>query len=643
MSKIKHKIATELVQGGRSVIPLIKDDKKPAISWKKYQKEIATPEDLKNWFIDNNYDIGIVTGEISGITVIDIDSKDGKDGYSTLAELGIRKTMPTSLIRHTPNNGTHIYIKYNPKFQQSQGREDIPLIDIRNDGGYVKFYPLSVEDRTLKRHVFQTNDSVRLSHDNALEYYDDPIFHARGIVGDSPYVVGVADVQSTSVTPAPAPNKIQQGSRHDFLLKETLHYMRTLPTDHEILKAVTNSFKANVETLEDFSDHEIKSQILDIIGRYKFDLNIRSITDIESKETEWLWHPYIPKNMVTLIAGMPSSMKSYFVIDLALRLSLKLQFADGNYPSKNHNVLYFPVEDSLEHTIRTRIEKQNKGVPTNLFVSDKTLNLTKFEAQQEFKQQLINKKIDVVILDPISSFLGGKDTNSESTVRPVLEFLKSLEAIKVTTLLIRHTNKGEAQNNFDKVAGSGAWVQVVRSLLLVAKSKDEKNKSLIKLEKNNLVADSEYMLELINNDGVINLTQIAVDETVFNENFNNKDADSRSVMDMAMECTLDYLAENIQAEKVDIERYSNARADVHPRSITRAIQDLQEKNLIIKKKGTGDNSRKVFYLLSDNPVDQKTETEINGQLRSSGSSETLIKESFEESDLFKSIEKDIEL
>ena len=184
---------------------------------------------------------------------------------------------------------------------------------------------------------------------------------------------------------------------------------------------------------------------------------------------------------------------------------------------------------------------------------------------------------------------------------------------------------------------------MVRSLLLVAKSKDEKNKSLIKLEKNNLVADSEYMLELINNDGVINLTQIAVDETVFNENFNNKDADSRSVMDMAMECTLDYLAENIQAEKVDIERYSNARADVHPRSITRAIQDLQEKNLIIKKKGTGDNSRKVFYLLSDNPVDQKTETEINGQLRSSGSSETLIKESFEESDLFKSIEKDIEL
>ena len=99
-------------------------------------------------------------------------------------------------------------------------------------------------------------------------------------------------------------------------------------------------------------------------------------------------------------------MKSYFVIDLALRLTLKLPFASGETPKKNYNVLYFPVEDSLEQTIKTRIERQGRGVPANLFVSERTLNLTKYDAQERFKEELHENNIDVVILDPISSFLG---------------------------------------------------------------------------------------------------------------------------------------------------------------------------------------------------------------------------------------------
>ena len=58
---------------GFSIIPVGKD-KKPTIPWKKYQTERATKEQVEEWFKgDNPPGIGIVTGKISGITVVDVE------------------------------------------------------------------------------------------------------------------------------------------------------------------------------------------------------------------------------------------------------------------------------------------------------------------------------------------------------------------------------------------------------------------------------------------------------------------------------------------------------------------------------------------------------------------------------------------
>ena len=50
-------------------------------SWKPYQTKIATREEVFNWF-GNNYELdlpmAVVTGKLSNITVIDIDTKDRK-------------------------------------------------------------------------------------------------------------------------------------------------------------------------------------------------------------------------------------------------------------------------------------------------------------------------------------------------------------------------------------------------------------------------------------------------------------------------------------------------------------------------------------------------------------------------------------
>jgi hypothetical protein len=95
-------------------------------SWKHFNKENC----LTQQKINGN--LAVITGKVSGITVIDFDSEESYDqmrkDYGILDEFKVVKTR----------NGFHIYGKYNPDFvNDSKCFEKYPEVDIRNDGGMV--------------------------------------------------------------------------------------------------------------------------------------------------------------------------------------------------------------------------------------------------------------------------------------------------------------------------------------------------------------------------------------------------------------------------------------------------------------------------------------------------------------------------
>jgi hypothetical protein len=57
--------------------------------------------------------IGMPTGAVSGVVVLDIDRKNGKDGYEVLERLG-KAQLPDTPMAHTPNHGVHVYFAVNP-------------------------------------------------------------------------------------------------------------------------------------------------------------------------------------------------------------------------------------------------------------------------------------------------------------------------------------------------------------------------------------------------------------------------------------------------------------------------------------------------------------------------------------------------
>ncbi len=62
-----------------SVIPLRPHDKKPMLpSWAEYQRRLPSEEEVDLWWTQwPDANIGIVTGAISGLVVVDVDGAEG--------------------------------------------------------------------------------------------------------------------------------------------------------------------------------------------------------------------------------------------------------------------------------------------------------------------------------------------------------------------------------------------------------------------------------------------------------------------------------------------------------------------------------------------------------------------------------------
>ncbi|MBJ6799327.1 DUF3987 domain-containing protein [Geomonas propionica] len=121
--------AQELVKRGISIIPLEPRGKKPRIRWTDFQSRLATQEELTHWFADGRNNIGIVTGKISGLVVVDFDTNEA-------IEMAKIKNFPKTALVKT-GRGYHAYCRYREGVRNFQKRDDLPGIDLRGDGGFV--------------------------------------------------------------------------------------------------------------------------------------------------------------------------------------------------------------------------------------------------------------------------------------------------------------------------------------------------------------------------------------------------------------------------------------------------------------------------------------------------------------------------
>ena len=190
---------------------------------------------------------------------------------------------------------------------------------------------------------------------------------------------------------------------------------------------------------------------------------------IQGQPIDWLWYPYIPFGMITIIQGDPGCGKTMLVLSMIARLSKGLPLYDQDSPSPPMICIYQTAEDSLECTIKPRLEAADADCTRIKMIDESEQQLTFCDERLESVIRDTGAKL--LVLDPLQAYLGSDvDMHRANEVRPVFRHLSDLAArTGCAIVLVGHMNKMKELNSIYRGLGSIDIAGSARSIMLVAK------------------------------------------------------------------------------------------------------------------------------------------------------------------------------
>lgn len=223
---------------------------------------------------------------------------------------------------------------------------------------------------------------------------------------------------------------------------------------------------------------------------------------IKSRRIDYLWNERIPLNKLSVLCGNPDEGKSLVSIYVIAKVTQgRPLYGDQEAQLPASEVLIMAAEDDPEDTIRPRLEAAGADL-SKVHILTSIVRGTgetkqEREARLDTDLRLIeatlveNPQIRLVVIDPISSYLGGANMNREQEVRQILNPLKMMAArCKVAVVMIMHLNKNNDASAIHRIGGAVAFTGVARAVWLFTKSKDEQGDE---------IPDVHLMLRVKNN------------------------------------------------------------------------------------------------------------------------------------------------
>jgi hypothetical protein len=231
-------------------------------------------------------------------------------------------------------------------------------------------------------------------------------------------------------------------------------------------------------------------------------LTYRRASDIQAKPINWLWPGRIARGKVSMLAGNPGLGKSQITAALAATVSTGGTWPVDRSRCEAGNAIILSAEDDPADTIRPRLEAAGADL-SRVFILDAVVD--GYRADGSEVQRGFNLKTDLsrlgkmleeisgaalIVIDPITAYLGETDSHKNSDIRALLSPLGDLAAKHgAAVVCVSHMNKSGGGEALMRVMGSLAFVAAARAAFIVAKDADDPARRLFLPLKNNIGND----------------------------------------------------------------------------------------------------------------------------------------------------------
>jgi putative DNA primase/helicase len=204
---------------------------------------------------------------------------------------------------------------------------------------------------------------------------------------------------------------------------------------------------------------------------------LQPLTTIEEKPRVWLWPGYLEANKLHHFGGASSQGKSPVTLDLVARMTSGSDWPDGAKNDGARSAIVLAGEDDWSSDIKPRLRLAG----ANLKRVFKFVSMLKVDGEEHVTFTDLSKDIEelaahiksrgdvgLVVIDPITNYLGNKNMNDETDVRSILMPLSNLaQAFGCCVVTVGHLNKrGSDATPMQRLMGAGAFGGVARVVLM---------------------------------------------------------------------------------------------------------------------------------------------------------------------------------
>lgn len=459
-------LTSEYLSQGWSILPVRPEEKRPFMqNWLQYTKTKADRNTALSWFTNlTGAGVGVVTGKVSNIVVLDIEH------HCPTPLNDLLKRYPTNLVAETGGGGYHLFYQYPQNVSKVSNRVRLfEGADLRADGGFIVLPPTRHPNGNC--YEWLTKGPPGVFPLELLEIQSAPKMQNDGWITET--LRGVTEGGRNDACARLAGYFFKKGVNADIVEALLMEWNERndppLPTGEvrTVIKSIERSHATgqSLFTSVEFDAKGTQQNTFDVLRMKDY------IRGYGGEGVSWLVQDWLPDKSVTFLVSPPESYKTWMLLDLVVSITTGAPFLNNFEVRHTGPALIIQQEDShqgLTERLALIVEQRLGLVPKidgkiwqvpvipdlPIYIHpSRMLRFDNKEVLAELEEQIAVIRPKVVIIDPLYSTTSVDNYMAASAEQMMV--LKSWRDKYGCSFIIAHHSKKNVDP--DSTAREDSW------------------------------------------------------------------------------------------------------------------------------------------------------------------------------------------